>query len=290
MNLESLKCFHAAATQLHFRRAAAQVFLSPTAFSARIQQLEDTVGTKLFERSTRQVRLTLAGTRLAAQVQRVFAEVDRCVAAVTGTELTPFTLRLGTRFELGLSWLTPALSALKVACPERSLSLVFGDSDDLLRRLFEGRLDAVVTSLRLTQPGLEYAALHDEHYVLVGHRTQALRRPADLSGTTLLDTQPDLPLFRYLRDATTSHHDWRFAGYEYLGSIAAVRYRVLENAGIAVLPRYFVRDDLAKGRLRQLLPRMPLRHDTFRLVWQRADPRATHYQQLANELRARPLT
>ena len=60
-DLDSLRCFEAAAVALNFRRAARAVALPPAAFSDRIRQLEDQVGEPLFKRSTRQVALTVAG-------------------------------------------------------------------------------------------------------------------------------------------------------------------------------------------------------------------------------------
>ena len=53
----------------------------------------------------------------------------------------------------------------------------------------------------------------------------------------------------------------------FLGTISAIRVRVLEGAGVAVLPRYFVTEDLRRRRLVALFARTPLPSDWFRLVW-----------------------
>lgn len=58
---------------------------------------------------------------------------------------------------------------------------------------------------------------------------------------------------------------------------------------VAVLPEYFVKDDLAAGRLRQLVPDVPLREDAFRLVWRAGHPLEDRLVALADELRERPL-
>ena len=54
---------------------------------------------------------------------------------------------------------------------------------------------------------------------------------------------------------------------EYLGTIGAVRYRALEGAGVAVLPRYFVERELEAGALSELFSKTDLQHDFFRLIW-----------------------
>jgi len=63
-SIESLRCFTAAAKLLNFRAAARSVALTPAAFGQRIKQLEEQLGTSLFHRTTRSVRLTESGLAL----------------------------------------------------------------------------------------------------------------------------------------------------------------------------------------------------------------------------------
>lgn len=293
-DLDSLRCFVAAADCLNFRTAAGRVALSPAAFSDRVRRLEGQVGVGLFERTTRRVSLTEAGLRLLPHARACLAEAGRCAAVARDTAAgVPCTLRIGTRYELGLSWLVPALAPLRAARPERTLHLAFGEGDDLLTRLNRGDVDAVVTSVRLVGAGLETAPLHPEDYVFVGARAYMgqtpLRRAADAAGHVLLDTRPDLPLFRYLRDSRPAVEEWRFRDVELLGTIAAVRYRVLDGAGVAVLPSYFVADALSSQALDVLLPETRLPQDRFRLVWVSGHPQATALRSLATDLMKRPL-
>lgn len=284
LDLESLRCFVAATTHPSFRVAARAVALSPAAFGDRIARLEDDLGAPLFIRTTRRVALAPAGQRLLPQATRTLAEAEACRTAIHETHAPlPFALSLGTRFELGLSWLVPALPALATAHPERTVHLVFGDSPDLIRRLRDGLVDAVVTSARLGFQNLVAAHLHDEAYVFV-----ASKRASKLARQTLLDITPDLPLFRYVLE-TARQATYRFTHHEYLGTIGAIRARVLQHAGVAVLPKYFVADDLARGRLVQLLASTRLARDAFRLVWRANHPRDAELRALATELAALPL-
>jgi LysR family transcriptional regulator, glycine cleavage system transcriptional activator len=287
MDLESLRCFDAAAATLNFRAAAGRVHLSPAAFSDRVQRLEDALGVPLFVRTTRAVALSAAGTRLLPLAREVLAGVERLRALGSGGPAA-YELTVGTRYELGLSWLCPALEPLARRRPERTIHLYNGDSPDLLLRLERGDLDAIVASMRLTSPKLTYAALHPEEYVLVTRRAR-LRRRDDARALTLVDVSRDLPLFRYFLDALPDAEPWPFARVEYMGGIGNIRRRVLDGGGrVAVLPRYFVRDDLAARRLVRLLPRVRLRSDSFRLVWRTGHPRTDALLALADELRAYP--
>jgi DNA-binding transcriptional LysR family regulator len=290
MDLDSLRCFDAAATTLGFRAAAARVHLSPAAFSDRIRRLEEDLGVTLLRRTTRQVALTEAGQRLLPLARQALAAADGVRAAARAPSApAPYELVIGTRYELGISWLCPSLEPLARRRPERTLHLFNADTPDLLRRLERGELDAVVASMRLSSPRLAYAALHPEHYAFVS-RTRCLRGRADAAKLTLVDVTPDLPLFRYLLDALPDAEPWPFARTEYMGGIGNIRHRVLDAEGrVAVLPRYFIARDLEAGRLVTLLPSVRPRSDSFRLVWRAGHPREAELVALAAELRARPL-
>ena len=292
-DLESLRCFEAAATHLSFRVAAKAVALSPAAFGERIKRLEGQLAATLFVRTTRRVALTGAGRHLLPQARRALDEAARCVSAVQERGAIPYELTVGTRFELGLSWLVPSLPRLGKLRPERTLHLVFGDSVDLVARIRNGLADCAVTSARLAAGGLSYEPIHEEDYVFVGSAALLARCPLttaeDAGAHALLDIAPDLPLFRYFLDVGGRRAPWSFSRIEYLGTTSAIRLRLLQRVGVAVLPRYFVAGDLRARRLVQILPRTRLQRDAFRLVWRSGDPREPVLRVLASELARIPL-
>ena len=176
-DLESLRCFLAAATRLNFRAASKSVGLSPAAFSDRISKLEDQFGAPLFIRTTRRVRLSPQGEKLLPQAQRALAEAARCFDAVGDGTPAPFELRLGTRWELGMSWVLPAIQALEHSRPEQHLHLAFGNGAPLIERLMRGQIDAVIGSMRITSGKLAYVPLHEEAYCLVGNPNTLAAHP-----------------------------------------------------------------------------------------------------------------
>ena len=294
LDLHSLNCFVTVAELLSFRLAAGRLALSPAALSDRIHRLEAQLGEGLFHRTTRKVRLTACGERLLPLARQLLEGNDRFLGLAKGKAVPPrVELLLGTRYELGLSWLVPGLAALGAHVPNRILHLHFGEGLDLLDRVQRGLLDGAVTSAPIVGGALDFQVLHPEAYVVVGSAAVLARRPVrgpeDVLTHTLLDLTPDLPLFRYFLDQVGGSRPWRFAASEFLGTIGAVRLRLLQGNGLAVLPRYFVAEDLAQGRLRRVLRRVPLRTDHFRLVWRRDHARAEALQALGLELRKLPL-
>ena len=268
--------------------------LSPAAFSDRIKRLEETLEARLFERTTRRVALTQAGVRLRSQARQALDAAAGCHAVVQQADRpVPFDLTIGTRFELGLSWLLPALDTLTSERPERTIHLSFGVGPILLTQLRRGEVDAVITSTRLTLGHLDYALLHPEEYVFCAAPAllaqTPINTPEDARAHQLLDAHPDLPLFRYFLDAQPADAAWGFARRHLLGTIAAIRYRLIAGQGVGVLPAYFVAEDLAAGRLERVLPDAPMQADQFRLIWRADHPQGDELRALAETLRALPL-
>jgi DNA-binding transcriptional LysR family regulator len=292
--LDGLRCFVAAADALNFRRAAAKVGLSPAALSKRIAALEDEVGVALFRRTTRSVRLTREGASMLPYAERALAALGDCVRAGHG-ELAPAPaeLTIGTRHELGMSWIVPLLPRLRSAQAGLTLHLYFGSGADLVQRVASGELDCAVTSSRLHDPRLRGHDLHDEAYTFVGSQrllaTEPLTHRRDARRHVLLDIDHSLPLFAYLRSAKGGFASTNFGRIVTMGTIAAIRALVVRGEGVAVLPAYFVARDLAAGRLEAILSAVEPLHDQFRLVTRGDDPRQPLYEILAETLRTTPL-
>ena len=293
-SIESLRCFTAAAKLLNFRAAARSVALTPAAFGQRIKQLEEQLGAPLFSRTTRSVRLTESGLALLPAAERTLLAAAECVrSGSAGRSLVPMDVTIGTRHELGVSWILPQLDALTKAQPWLRLHLYFGSGADILMRVRSMEIECAVTSSRLTDPKLDSLRLHREEYVFVGASAllekKPLEKPKHADAHTLLDTDVGLSLFRYFRDAPGGGDHLRFGNVMHLGTIEAIRLRVLAQAGIAVLPEYLVRKDIASGRLARILPGVALISDWFRLVFRVDDPRRAIYEQMAAQMSEVPL-
>lgn len=291
--IDSLRCFVEAARFLNFRAAARAVALTPAALGQRIKQLEELTGQRLFSRTTRKVALTSAGLAFLPHAKEVLAAAERAVQAGRG-EIGPAPLDLvvGTRHELGMSWVVPALPALKLAHPQVTFHLYFGSGPDLHNRVRALDVGCAIGSMRIRDPVIATLPLHPERYVLVGAprllKALPLKAPADCRQHTLLDIDLSLPLFGYLRDAEGGQ-ELSFARAIALGTGAAVRALVLAGEGVAVLPEYMVKGDLAARRLVRLLPRQPILQDWFRLYFREDDPRRPLFDSVAATLREQPL-
>lgn len=294
-SLDALQAFLAAAQTLNFRRAARLVAVTPAAFGQRIRGLEDQCGAALFQRTTRSVELTEAGVRLVPVARAAIAAAADCLDLSRDPAAPrPLELVLGTRPDLGLSWLVPLLRALEAALPWLTLHLYFGSGQDLIARLRTREVDCAVTSAPVADPRLGAFPLHPETYAFVGAPSLLARtpfsRPEHAAHHTLIDAGPELPLFRAWRDAPGGS-SLAFGRVLRYGSLAAILQFVVAGRGVAVLPRYVAAPALARRRVRPLFPRVRLLVDTFRLVYRvDDDARLATYRTLADWLARQPLS
>jgi LysR family transcriptional regulator, glycine cleavage system transcriptional activator len=287
-DLESLACVDALARTLRFHTAARSRFLSPAAFSKRVQQVEEQLGHKLFLRTTRTVELTPAGVALLPRLRRLLGEAA-ALSALEGARL-PAEVLIGTRHELGMSCLMPARRRLAAALPHVTIHLRFGSTEELERAVLGLRVDAIVTSHAPPTRRLEAMPLWREDYLFVAAprllRRLPFRAAEDAAAHTVVDAHDDLPLLSYLRQTGLP---LRFARVLTLGTIDAIRAAVRDGEGVAVLPRYFVAADVRARRLVPLLPRTRLGHDWFRLVFRADDPQRALLEEIGRALGRLPL-
>lgn len=184
--LELLRSFDAAARTLSFTRAAAELFLTQSAVSRQIQQLEAAVGVPLFERRHRALALTDAG----AVLQRAVVDsLERLRDAITHVRAAPELRQIAITSTPGFAsfWLIPRLARFTAAHPDVDVRV---SATLEVLDLERGRLDLAVRFVP-TSRGIG-AALFEESVVplcspqLVEGGAHPLREPADLAHHTLL--------------------------------------------------------------------------------------------------------
>jgi DNA-binding transcriptional LysR family regulator len=252
------------------------------------------IGGPLFSRTTRKMALTPRGLSLLPRAREALGAAERCLEAGEGSAASfAGNLVIGTRHELGMSWIMPQLPALGAEHPRLTLHLYVGSGSDLVARVGSRDIDCAITSTRISDPQLEAHKLHPEPYAFVASpsllRRQPLRRAEDARLHTLFDTTGELPLFRYFRDAKGGIDSMRFGRVVTLGTIEAIRAMVDDGRGVAVLPLYYAKPLLSKKRLARVMPKVDLASDWFRLVFRADDARRPLFDWLAERLREEPL-
>lgn len=168
-DLYELKLFHLVAEHRNVTRAGQAAGLTQSAITRQIQGMEEKLGLKLFDRSTRHVRLTLEGAALHARSGAILAEVDNALLALRGkSALLPKTLRVGVSRTIGLAYLPGFFRAFQRKSSKVQLHVSHETSAFILAAVESGELDAGIVSPPPCLPrGLEMARRFNDEFVLV---------------------------------------------------------------------------------------------------------------------------
>ena len=120
--LGAVRVFAVAARFGNFKRAAAELGVTPTAVSSQIKTLEAYLGTPLFDRNAQSVSLNAAGQQFAEACDAMFARLDRAVQDVRQTA-TRSSITVGVGALIGSQWLSRRLISFWQRFPETSLHL-----------------------------------------------------------------------------------------------------------------------------------------------------------------------
>ena len=254
INLAALRGFEAAARHLSFTKAAAELNVTPAAVSHAIRELELDFKVRLFERSSRVVRLTPAGETLSRAVAEGLGTIGRAVQRLRAVDGRP-KLMVTTSPSLAAKWLVPRLDGFLERHPEVDVRI------DVSQRLADFAEDGVDIAIRFgtgDYPGLVVERLFEESVFPVCSPNvlkskHPLKEPRDLKHHTLIHidwdaqwaTWPNWAM--WLRaagapevDATRGLH---------LSQTALALQAALDGHGIALGDSTLVADDLTAGRL-----------------------------------------
>jgi LysR family transcriptional regulator, hydrogen peroxide-inducible genes activator len=171
VTLRALRYFLALVQERHFGRAAARVNISQPALSMQIRDLEVALKVTLVERLGRDLQVTPAGREVAAQAERILAEVGALEQMARGHGLET-RLNLGVIPTVAPYLLPSVLPALRAVDIRRDLRLREATTDILLAALQKGTLDAVVVAWQASFDGMEVEPLFEDRFLLAGRRGQ----------------------------------------------------------------------------------------------------------------------
>ncbi|TAL73791.1 MAG: LysR family transcriptional regulator [Rhodanobacter sp.] len=295
MNLRDLHYLVALAELRHFGRAAEACFVSQPTLSTQIKKLEEELGVTLVERTPRKVLLTEVGREIVARARDVLNEVEQ-IKGVARRTLDPEsgTVRLGIFPTLGPYLLPHAVPLIRTRFPRLELLLVEEKTEEVLHRLREGRLDAVIVALPVHDDTLHAEFLFEEPFVLAAPRSHPLARKAalhlaDLGNQSLLLLEDG----HCLRDQALEVCHLAGAG-ERTGfratSLETLRQMVAAEVGITLLPTLAVKPPVAQAPNMRLVPFLSKHPPSRRIamLWRKSSAMHDFLVQLAGVVRGLP--
>jgi len=231
--------------------ASESLYMTQSALSHQIKDLEERLNTALFIRKTRPLRFTVAGERvlkLAKSVLPMFANTERDISRLLSGNAG--RLHMAIECHSCFQWLMPAIDVFRDHWPEVELDLTSGFSFAPLPALKRGDVDLVVTSDPQILSGIHYEPLFSYQPMLAVSRhhtlaSKAYVEPEDLSDETLITypvEQERLDIFNlFLDPAGVSPHAIRHAELTIM-----MLQLVASGRGVAALPNWALTEYLEK--------------------------------------------
>lgn len=288
MTLKQLRYFEALAQHGHFGRAADACAISQPALSMQIKELEESLGTELFERGARQVRLTSFGEEFALRARDILRSVDELAdLARTSRDRLVGRLRIGIIPTIAPYLLPAIIDGLTRANDGLDIHVRETLTAKLLQELAEGRLDTAIVALPVSEPSLTEVALFSEEFVLV--------RPAEDEGKPV----PDREALREMRLLLLEEgHCFREQALSFCdmgagrprelldgSSLSTLVQMVGAGIGVTLIPEMAVAVETRSASVSVAHFKAPRPARTIGMIWRKTSPLSKQLRQIADVVR-----
>lgn len=288
ITLKQLRYFDAVAKWEHFGRAAEACSISQPAISVQIKELEDGLGTRLFDRTNRQIRLTAFGELFRERCRGILQSVDD-LSDLARASQQGFVgrLRLGIIPTIAPYLLPRIIGALSASHGDLELNIRETLTEKLILDLTEGRLDAAIVALPISEPSLIEVPLFEEDFVLVRHRADA-NKP--------VPNKDDLREMRLL--LLEEGHCFRDQALSFCGlrnplprdgmdgsSLTTLVQMVGTGIGVTLIPEMAVPIEVRSAEVAIARFKSPKPSRQVGMVWRRSSPLADQLMQAADIVR-----
>jgi DNA-binding transcriptional LysR family regulator len=237
MDIELLRTFLEVVRTRHFGKAAAELCVTQSAVSARIRQLEQTLGKPLFTRHRNNIQLTAEGRQLRKHAETIVQVWSRARQETgLGTDFTR-GLATGALLDLWNTTLAGWLPLLREQMPDTALQVETGTSDTLIRKLLDSVLDLVILFEPPRVPELELRELAMINLVLAATQPEQTVETALGTGYIMVDWGT----------AFTLHHARHYPDMPtpalHMNQGVLARNYLQQVEGAAYLPEQMLNDD-----------------------------------------------
>lgn len=285
VTLKQMRYFEALARHGHFGHAADDCAISQPALSMQIKELELSLGTDLFERGTRRVRLTHFGEEFALRVRNILRAVDELgdLARASQDKLVG-RLRIGVIPTVAPYLLPTLIGKLTALNPDLDIHIRETVTPKLLQELAEGRLDTAIVALPVSEPALKEVALFAEDFVLV--------RPSDDANKPV----PNREMLREMRLLLLEEgHCFRDQALSFCNMQSAQPRELLDGSslttlvqmvgagiGVTLIPEMAVDVETRSSAVAIARFNAPCPTRTIGMIWRKASPLGKQLSEIAS--------
>jgi Transcriptional regulator len=172
-----LKVFHSVARNRSFTKAAAELFITQPAVTKQIKNLEEMLGTRLFERISNSVVMTGEGELLFRYTNEIFQLYKDFMVELSLLKAAPAgELTVGASTTIAQYLISPVLGGFQKKFPEIKLNLISGNTETIEHAVLSKNICLGIVEGKRHHTGLKYADLTSDELVLVTHATSKYAR------------------------------------------------------------------------------------------------------------------
>ena len=264
-NLSSYKIFYTVANTGNISKAAKELYISQPAISKSIQKLEESIGARLFERSSRGVTLTDAGELLYTHVKSAFETLtlgeDKLRRSI---ELGVGHLTIGVSSTLCKYVLLPYLKEFIKQYPHINISISCQSTNQTLKLLEEGKLDVGLIGKPYILKNIDFYGLHEIEDIFVATRNylhnlsiRGIRKDQILQNATLMLLDKENMTRQYIDDYFQRTHISLQDIIE-VSNMDLVIEMAKVSLGVGCVIKEFVREELENGTLVEIPLGIPI--------------------------------
>jgi DNA-binding transcriptional LysR family regulator len=255
IQLTELTAFVAVAEHCSFTKAAAQVGIALPTMSQTIRSLEEQLGVRLFNRTTRSVALTEAGERLLAEVQPILDGIDHALESVNSFRDKPMgSLRLAVSRPFATMLLAPLIAPFLAEYPAIRLEIAVDDTNS---DIVSSRFDAGIRVGQRVERDMTILRIGDDFRVLAiaapsyleTHPTPTHPRDLHSHNCVLYRSPWDDAIASWIFSKGGEQIDTAVEGSLIINDLELMKSAILDGTGIGYLPEHMVAEHLAQGRL-----------------------------------------
>lgn len=164
MKFNQLESFLVIAELGSFAAAADRLFVTQSTISARIQELEASLGVQLFDRSQRSARLTLKGRELVEHARRIITTAAEIRKTIGAPDALTGVIRIGLVEMVAITWLPDFVQAVRAEFPNIKLEFDVGLNPQILDELRKGSVDLAVVAGEPVEADMETLPLGTERF------------------------------------------------------------------------------------------------------------------------------
>ena len=270
MTFRDFEIFVTVCDTMNMTAAAERLFISQSAISQVINEIEKCYDVRLFERLSRKIYLTQAGEKMLSYARHILgtnAMIEREMKDLSENGM----IRFGVSLTIGANIMPALVSAFRQSNPLIDITVFEDNTQSIEKRLLADETDIGLVEGQIKSPDIVSSFFADDELTLIcgrGHRFAALAAvaPRELEKEDFIVREPGSGTRKTFEDAMSAHKFLWNAKWE-CSNTGTIKEAVMAGLGVSVISRIEIQKELSEGRICAIPIKGVYLSRTFKMAW-----------------------